>query len=98
MNVTDEMLKAAIAVYHDDHHYYPEIMENMRDAIAAAMQAAWVSVDDRLPDLDTDFDDRNRYAVIQRGQIKSRQSYFSGGIFDFWDVSHWMQMPEHRGD
>ena len=96
MQVTDEMIKAAIAVYHDDNHYYPEIMDNMRDALKAAIQAAWVSVDDYLPPrllgnslvlngLD--------YHVAE--YLHDEQKWFNGDVY-LYDVTHWMPLPEFK--
>lgn len=33
--ITDEQVKAAIFAYHDEHHYHPQIMSDMRKALEA---------------------------------------------------------------
>jgi hypothetical protein len=48
MKITDEMVNAA---YHTwKHKAHPSILSAIRAMLEAAMQSAWVSVDDRMPD------------------------------------------------
>jgi hypothetical protein len=105
MKVTDRMVTAAITAYHDEHHTeYPEIRHDMRQAIEAAMQAAWISVDNYLPTL--------RKEVIVKtvsGRITSDvlrkyddgsfgfEYHYGDGLHDY-TVTHWMPLQEYKGE
>jgi hypothetical protein len=100
MNVTEEMISAAITAYHDEYHAeYPEIRHDMRQAIEAAMQAAWVSVDDALPKPFHDvlvYRPRTTTAGIPTYDVSNHNGErFYGNSYP---PSHWMTIPAYKGE
>ena len=109
MQVTDKMIKAALEAWFGEPvtEPYEEHVDNMRFAIQAAIQAAWVSVDDSLPPL-------NEMVLAYRPNahlsndphykitfITDREQTSPTNVTHKWDcwceVSHWMPLPEFKG-
>jgi hypothetical protein len=98
MQVTDKMIKAALESWFGEPvtEPYDEHVDNMRFAIQAAIQAAWVSVDEALPPrllgnvlvlngLD--------YHVAE--YLHDEKKWFNGDVY-LYDVTHWMPLPEFK--
>jgi hypothetical protein len=103
MSVTDKMLDAAQGAY--DTFSMTGVCDRnaTRKAIEAAMQAAWVSVSDRLPEpmyIDgTEF--CKEYLVYDTLNKKVSHDYFHSA--HGWNhygghVTYWMPLPEHKGE
>jgi hypothetical protein len=100
MQITDKQVEAALKQLPFD---YPTTLQPyvVRRMIEAAMQAAWVNVDDTLPDKDKDFHISDRFLVVLPSNYKTHVSGYTkekrGSVyksnFDFPEVTHWMPMP-----
>ena len=101
MKVTDKMVDAARKVM--DKTYADQDVK-ARDVIEAAMQAAWISVDNYLPPL--------RKEVIVKtvsGRITSDvlrkyddgsfgfEYHYGDGLHDY-TVTHWIPLSEYKGE
>ena len=93
MKVTDEMVCMACAKF--DSLANESQLIAMKAAIEAAMQAAWVSVKDRMPD---EYDD----VLIKDDQGEYQYAYRKGINWiveaNHYDVTHWMPLPEYKGE
>jgi hypothetical protein len=92
MMVTDEMVDAARAIM--DKTYADQDMK-VRCVIEVALQAAWVSAKDRMPDEYNDViikDDQGEYKISYRKR--------NNWVVDVghYDVTHWMPLPEFNGE
>jgi len=102
MQVTDKMIKAALEAWFGEpvNEPYDEHVDNMRFAIQAAMQAAWVSVEERLPSKGFGY-----VLVLNCGLFWPNyhvaeydcddNSWFNGAVY-LYDVTHWMPLPEFK--
>jgi len=116
MNVTDEMVQVAACVYLNRSHdcILPSgNLTDMRKEQEAAMQAAWISVDDKLPKA---YSNRATYSlpflVVSKSFVAPKACFPITRITDFntdtgiWsgydgkksEVTHWMPLPEYKGD
>lgn len=117
MNITDEMVDAACNAYDDYNKSHSNVLlrgvatgHGMRAAIEAAMQAAWVSVDDRQPPQNVYVLARApsgysgtkwRYteARYDKSYGNSWRTSSNDPVTDFGEgVTHWMPMPEYKGE
>jgi hypothetical protein len=112
MKITDETVAAAMNAFNDNPNVYIEVRftSDMRRAIEAAMQAAWVSVDDELPPQDVYVLARApsgysgtkwRYteARYDKSYGNSWRTSSNDPVVDFGEeVTHWMLMPEYKGE
>jgi hypothetical protein len=97
MQVTDKMIDAAIIHGSFDCRLTNEALRaDMRDAIEAAIQAAWVSVDDELPV-------RGSQVLILSNElpvIGYRNSDDTLRVFGthklIINATHWMPLPEYK--
>lgn len=55
--ITDEQVKIAITAYHDEHHFHPQIMTDMRKALEAYEAGKWVKFD---------VDDKSTFPTIDK--------------------------------
>jgi hypothetical protein len=98
MEVTDKMIKAALEAWFGEpvNEPYDEHVDNMRFAMQAAIQTAWVSVDDELPPRDL-----SEVLVLTGGYYhvaeydNDHNSWFNGDVY-LYDVTHWMPLPEFK--
>lgn len=98
--ITDEQVKAAIFAYHDEHHFHPQIMTDMRKALEAYEQSKWVSVIDNFPE------SYEQVAVKRNGingtfvaiQANKEWEQFTNGSskISINDVAHWQPLPEFK--
>ena len=94
MQVTDEMVNVAIKEWYKNDSRYDS--DAMRSAIEAAIQAAWVSIDDELPPRDL-----SEVLVLTGGYYhvaeydNEHNSWFNGDVY-LYDVTHWMPLPEFK--
>jgi hypothetical protein len=111
IEVTDEMIEAAIQAF-DDHSSISisNYRDDMRVAIEAAIQAAWVSVDDSLPEYGLVVLNQNGNKVRCRNGVWSMlvihgERNFLGELSspseqwyhcDDGEVTHWMPLPEFK--
>jgi hypothetical protein len=104
MSVTGEMVDAAFSALTPVQQMIPR--SAMQAAIEAAMQAAWVSVDDSLPPLgemvlayrqNAHMSNDPHYKITF---ITDRKQISPTNIAHKWDcwceVSHWMPLPEYK--
>jgi hypothetical protein len=97
MQVTDKMIDAAITAGGFDCRLTNDALRaDMRDAIEAAIQAAWVSIDDELPV-------RGSQVLILSNElpvIGYRNSDDTLRVFGthklIINATHWMPLPEHK--
>ena len=113
MQVTDKMIKAALESWFGEpvNEPYDEHVDNMRFAIQAAIQAAWVSVECKLPPA---YSKSASYSlpvlVISNSFIPPKNNFPTTHVTDFntetgvWsgyentkqDITHWMPLPEFK--
>jgi hypothetical protein len=98
MKVTSKMVDAAIDVLLDE---YGALIspKSVQAAIEAAIQAAWVSVDDAIPPPFCDvlvYRPRTSIAGIPTYEVSNHNcERFYGNRFP---PSHWMPIPEYKGE
>ena len=110
MQVTDEMITNAITTYHNEFYVdYPKFRDYMAKAIEAALQSAWISVEDRLPEpvyMDG-IEQAMEYLVFDSLNKKVSHDYFhTSRLYDGlkgWNhyghhVTHWTPLPEYKGE
>jgi hypothetical protein len=103
MQVTDEMVMAGLSAWFNEpvNEPYDEHVDNMRFAIQAAIQAAWVSVDDMLPNKLDGFHISDRFLILQESKTKVLLSGYTKDskgkyAFDVSSVAYWMPLPEFK--
>jgi hypothetical protein len=104
MQVPAKMIKAALEAWFGEpvNEPYDEHVDNMRFAIQAAIQAAWVSVDDKLPPLRTEVLVKTGAGRITTDVLTKYDDgsfgfefYVCDGLFERI-VTHWMPLPEFK--
>ena len=100
--ITDEQVKAAIFAYHDEHHYHPQIMSDMRKALEAYEASKWVKFD---------VNDESTYPLVPDGYVNIEvnvydtvnnninHDYFHPDYgFNHYQqhVTHWQYLPEFK--
>lgn len=97
--ITDEQVKAAIFAYHDEHHYHPQIMADMRKALEAYEQSKWVNFD--VDDETTHPRDSQVCIVVYHTGRVSADKW--SDLHRFWVyascrtcVTHWQYLPEFK--
>jgi hypothetical protein len=96
MQVTDKMIKAALEAWFGEPVTapYDEHVDNMRFAIQAAIQAAWVSVDDELPRANVQVLTTDGYTY--ETSHRTQNDLFYGTYMVFRCATHWMPLPEFK--
>ena len=106
MQVTDKMVDAARKVMGKT---YADQDVKARDVIEAALQSAWISVEDRLPEpvyMDG-IEQAMEYLVFDSLNKKVSHDYFhTSRLYDGlkgWNhyghhVTHWTPLPEYKGE
>jgi hypothetical protein len=102
MNITGGMLDAAQGAYDTFSMFCVGERNAIRKAIEAAMQAAWVSVSDRVPEpvYIEGTESYKEYLVYDTLNKKVSHDYFHSA--HGWNhygshVTHWMPLPEYKG-
>jgi hypothetical protein len=98
------MIKAALEAWFGEpvNEPYDEHVDNMRFAIQAAIQAAWVSVDDYLPPLKKEVIVKTGHGEITYDELeKDKYGGFNfSALYDNSDPlfapTHWMPLPEFK--
>jgi hypothetical protein len=98
MQVTDKMIKAALEAWFGEPvtEPYDEHMDNMRFAIQAAIQAAWVSVDDSLPSKGFGYVLVLNWSNYYVAEYDCDDDSWSNDDVYLYDVTHWMPLPEFK--
>jgi hypothetical protein len=110
MNVTDEMVDTACDTFTARRLSSEPLAASMKASIEAAMQAAWISVDDNLPEHGIVVLNQNSDKVRCRGGVWTKLVKYTVEDFlgeysyptDRWryceegEVTHWMPLPEFK--
>ena len=104
MQVTDKMIMAGLSGWFSEpiDDPYEAHEDNMRFAIQAAIQAAWVSVDEALPPLRTEVLVKTGTGRITTDVLTKYDDGSFGFEFYVCDglveriVTHWMPLPEFK--
>jgi hypothetical protein len=111
MQVTDKMVRVLYSTYEAlTGHDTMDCEECLKNALEAAIQAAWVSVDDSLPEYGLVVLNQNGNKVRCRNGVWSMlvihgERNFLGELSspneqwyhcDDGEVTHWMPLPEHK--
>ena len=96
MKVTDEMIEAAIAHKYGDVVANEKMTGKMRALLNVAIQAAWVSVEDRLPEIGVEVIITTKHGHVSTDHRRpfSGTWYYDGSHNS---ITHWMPMPEFKG-
>jgi hypothetical protein len=100
MNISDKQIEAVLKQL---PHDYPTTLQPhiVRCMLEAAIQAAWISIDERLPEpvYVDGIESYKEYLVCDTLNKKVSHDYFhsSHGWNHYYGyVTHWMQLPEYR--
>jgi hypothetical protein len=98
MIVTDEMIAAAIAHKYGDIVANEKMRDKMRALLESAIQVAWVSVDDRLPPVDTEVITTDKWGNVATDSLRPVDStcWYNDGWH--YQITHWMPKPKHKGE
>jgi hypothetical protein len=106
MKITDRVVHVAACEYLGVQHDYDipsGNIKDMRKALEAAIQAAWISVDERLPEpvYVDGIESYKEYLVCDTLNKKVSHDYFHSS--HGWNhycgyVTHWMPLPEYKGE
>jgi hypothetical protein len=100
MNVTNEMVKSAMDAFNDNFvmgipdYFIPD----MQRAIEAAIQTAWVSVNERLPEKQETVIVRTKFGEVGSDLLHCTETvcWYKDGSHG--NITHWMPLPEYKGD
>ena len=95
MKVTDEMVDAARKVM--DKTYADQDVK-ARDVIEAAIQAAWISVEDRLPEKETPVLVRTTWDEVGIDALRNVGDVYWWRDKDNQNITHWMFLPKYKGE
>ena len=94
MIVTNEMVRAFYNTYESLCFGIDE--DYIGDAIETAIQAAWVSVEDRLPEKETQVLVRTTWDEVGIDALRNVGDVYWWRDKDNQNITHWMPLPEYR--